>query len=68
MFMRFRGGGVGHIETRHLDLKLKGDSHKSGDEQQDEATIAGIQRLHDGVRRIVNIILDLTMISPDHNE
>ena len=43
MFMRFRGGGVGHIETRHLDLKLKGDSHKSGDEQQDEATIAGIQ-------------------------
>lgn len=36
MFMRFRGGGVGHIETRHLDLRLKED-------KQDEATIAGIQ-------------------------
>ena len=35
MFMQFRGGGVGHLGTRHVDSRLKGDNYKLGDEQQD---------------------------------
>jgi hypothetical protein len=37
MFMRFRGGGVGHLGTRHLDSRLKDNGHKSGDGHQEEA-------------------------------
>jgi hypothetical protein len=33
MFMRFRGGGVGHIVTRYLDLRMKDDGKE---EQQIE--------------------------------
>ena len=32
MFMRFRGGGVGHLGTRYLDSSLKVDNHESGDD------------------------------------
>ena len=28
MLMRFRGGGVGHIGTRHLDLRMKDDNNR----------------------------------------
>ena len=43
MFMRFRGGGVGHLGTRYLASRLKEDNHELVDEQQDEATaIAGL--------------------------
>jgi hypothetical protein len=35
--MRFRGGGVGHLGTRYLNSRLKGDNHDTGNEQQDEA-------------------------------
>jgi hypothetical protein len=41
MFMRFRGGGVGHLGTRHLDSRLKENNHDSVDAEQDEATLAG---------------------------
>ena len=34
--MQFRGGGVGHLETRCLDPKLKDDSHVMDNESQDE--------------------------------
>lgn len=40
MFMRLRGGGVGHLGTRSRDSRLKGDSHEPSDEQRDEATFA----------------------------
>ena len=36
MFMRFRGGGVGHIGTRHLDMRMKDDNNDSSHEQQDD--------------------------------
>ncbi|KAF8500457.1 hypothetical protein F5888DRAFT_1801973 [Russula emetica] len=36
MFIRFRGGGVGHLGTRYLDSRLKVDNHESADEQQDD--------------------------------
>ena len=35
MFMRFRGGGVGHIGTRYLDSKLKDDNRDLDGERQD---------------------------------
>jgi hypothetical protein len=38
MFMRFRGGGVGHLGTRSLDSRLKDNP---GDEEQDEVTLVG---------------------------
>lgn len=44
MFMRFRGGGVGHRGTRHLNSRLKDQSdhsHVLGDEEQNEETLAG---------------------------
>jgi hypothetical protein len=42
MFMRFRGGGVGHIGTRYLDSRMKDDNNDSSHEQQEdsEETIA----------------------------
>jgi hypothetical protein len=42
MFMRFRGGGVGHLGTRYLDSRLKEDNRELGDEQQDEVVFAGL--------------------------
>ena len=42
MFMRFWGGGVGHLGTHHLDSRLKGDNHKSDDGQQKEARVGGM--------------------------
>ena len=35
MFMRFRGGGVGHMGTRYLDSKLKDDNHDLDGERQE---------------------------------
>ena len=40
MFMRFRGGGVGHLGTLYLDWGLKKNNHESGDEQQVKVTFA----------------------------
>src|SRR5882757_3237108 len=45
MFMRFRGGGVGHLGTRYLTSRLKEDDHDPGNEQQDEATIPGLYKV-----------------------
>jgi hypothetical protein len=44
MFMRYRGGGVGHLGTRDLDSRLKGDIHELACEEQDEVSevIAGL--------------------------
>lgn len=44
MFMRFRGGAIGHLGTRNLDSRLKEDNHESGGEQQDKATFAGMHK------------------------
>jgi len=35
MFMRFRGGGVGHLGTRYLNSRLNEDSHTVADEGGD---------------------------------
>ncbi|KAI0310493.1 hypothetical protein OF83DRAFT_1019709, partial [Amylostereum chailletii] len=35
MFMRFRGGGVGHLSTRHLNRELEDDGEQ-GEEEHDE--------------------------------
>jgi lipoate-protein ligase A len=39
MFMRLRGGGVGHHGTPFLDLRLKEDNHELGDEKKDGVTL-----------------------------
>ncbi|KAF8496015.1 hypothetical protein F5888DRAFT_1907611 [Russula emetica] len=39
VFMRFRGGGVGHLGTHYLDSRLKKHNHESGYEEQHEATV-----------------------------
>jgi hypothetical protein len=36
MFMRFRGGGVGHLGTRHLDSRLKVDNQINAIENDTE--------------------------------
>ena len=41
MFMRFRGGGVGHIGTRYLDSRMRNNSDRSDAEQQDEEEMSG---------------------------
>ena len=41
MFMRFRGGGVGHIGTRYLDSRMRNNSDRSDAEQQDEEGMSG---------------------------
>jgi hypothetical protein len=43
MFMRFRGGGVGHLGTRYLNPRLEADNHDLGGEQQDEVTLTSMQ-------------------------
>ena len=40
-FMRFRGGGVGHIVTRSLDLRME-DGDKLNDEQEGEETLGDV--------------------------
>ena len=40
MFMRFRGGGVGHLGTRYLNSRLKENNHDWVDEEQEGATLA----------------------------
>jgi hypothetical protein len=37
MFMRFRGGGVGHIGTRYLDSRMKDDNNESSHEHQEDS-------------------------------
>ncbi|KAF8488597.1 hypothetical protein F5888DRAFT_1893304 [Russula emetica] len=39
VFMRFRGGGVGHLGTHYLDSRLKRHNNESGYEEQHEATV-----------------------------
>lgn len=42
MFMRLRGGGVGHLGTLYLDSGLKKDRHESCDEQQVKVTFTAM--------------------------
>ena len=39
MFMRFRGGGVGHVGTHYLDSRLKEDNQEPDDDHQDETAL-----------------------------
>jgi hypothetical protein len=49
MFMRYRGGGVGHLGTRNLDSRLKeNNNHELDDEEQDEASEAILVDGHEG--------------------
>jgi hypothetical protein len=42
MFMRYRGGGIGHLGTRCLDSRLKEDNFQIVDGQQDGEMISSI--------------------------
>jgi hypothetical protein len=37
-----RGDGVGHLGTRHIDSRLKDNSQRSGDGDQEEVRIGGM--------------------------
>ncbi|KAI0318229.1 hypothetical protein OF83DRAFT_48304 [Amylostereum chailletii] len=46
VFMRFRGGGVGHLGTRHLNLDLEQEHHRNPDALRVPQTAVGVPSMN----------------------